>query len=191
MLEHIIGQVKIGAKANSRKTCGDVADTNGYREKILDSINTLHANSRRGLWGIAAFLLISIIALLCRDVNVLDAFPEHVRVILGNPPSPYLIHVVLAVSTISALIIIAGRLADNGTPGRIWSQLGHRSAFFLLYFFSNALDKNFLLIFLAGMAVLLLEHYHTWRYYSGEIQKEKELLKKLSLWPLAAPLCRR
>ncbi len=188
MQEHTIEQVKLGTRVNPHKNFDDVTETNNHREKILGNINTLHAHSRKGLWGIAAFLLISIFALLCRDINILDAFPENIREILGNPPSPYLIHLVLAVSTVSALIIIAGRLGNNTSPGRIWSQLGHRSAFFLLYFFSNALDKNFLMVFLAGLAVLLLEHYQIWTYYSKEIRREKELLKKLSLWPLMASI---
>jgi hypothetical protein len=188
MLEHILDHVKPEIKANPRKTVNDVTDGSQYREKILGNIDTLHIHSRRGLWGIAAFLLISIVALLCRDINILEAFPENVRVILGNPPSPYLIHIVLAVSTISALIIISGRLANGSIPNRIWSQLGHRSVFYLLYFFSNALDKYFVLIFLAGLTVLVVEHYHCWTYYSRAIQKEKELLKKLSLWPLLASI---
>ncbi|KAF0214765.1 MAG: hypothetical protein FD174_4309 [Geobacteraceae bacterium] len=191
MLEHIIEHVKPGTKINPRKACDTAADSRQYRETILDNINTLHALSRRGLWGVAAFLLISIIALLCRDINILETFPENIRVILGCAPAPYLIHAVLAVSTISALIIIAGRVGNEAEPGSIWSQLGHRSAFYLFYFFSNALDKSFMVTFLAGLTVLLLEHYHIWSHYSRVIQKEKELLKKLSLWPLLASVGRK
>ncbi len=44
------------------------------------------------------------------------------------------------------------------------------------------------MVFLAGLAVLLLEHYQIWTYYSKEIRREKELLKKLSLWPLMASI---
>lgn len=191
MLEHIIDHVKPGINANLPKTVNDVADANEYRENILGNITTLHAHSRRGLWGIAAFLMISIIALLCRDINILDIFPENAREILGSPPSPYVIHIVLAVSTISALIIIAGRLANRAVPGSIWSQLGHRSVFYLFYFFSNVLDKCFMVVFMAGLTVLLLEHYHNWSHSGRAIRKERELLKKLSLWPLVASISRK
>lgn len=191
MLEHIIEQVKPGTKINPHKAYNSTADSRQYREKILDNINALHAQSRRGLWGVAAFLLISIIALLCRDINIIETFPENIREILGCAPAPYLIHIVLGVSTISALIIIAGRVGNDTEPGSIWSQLGHRSIFYLFYFFSNALDKHFMVIFLAGLTVLLLEHYHIWSHNSKAVKKEKELLKKLSLWPLLASVGRK
>lgn len=133
-----------------------------------------------------AFLLISIAALLVRDFNILEALPEQLRVILGAPPAPYLIHIVLAVSTVSALIILGGRLAEGTGPGKNWEQLAHRSAFYFFYFFSNALDQFFLVVFTAGMVVLLLEHYHIWTFYAKAIRHEKELIKKISLWPLIA-----
>ena len=157
-----------------------------FLDQIKIKIDALHSQSRHGLWNITAFLLISIAALLCRDINILEFFSENARVILGAPPAPFLIHIVLAISTISGLIIISGRLANEAEPGRRWEQLAHRSAFYFFYFFSNALNQYFMVIFLAGLSVLLLEHYHIWSHYAKAIRHEKEMMKKVSLWPLIA-----
>lgn len=157
-----------------------------FLDQIHAKIGALHAQSRHGLWNIVIFLICSMAALLIRDIHILDYFSESVRQVLGAPPAPFLIHIVLAVSTISGLIIIGGRLANDAEPGRRWEQLGHRTAFYFFYFFSNALNQYFLIIFLAGLAVLLLEHYHIWSHYAKAIRHEQEMMKKVSLWPLIA-----
>lgn len=157
-----------------------------FIDQIRTKIDTLHAQSRHGLWNIVIFLIISMGALLVRDITVLEYFSENVRQILGAPPAPFLIHIVLAVSTISGLIIIGGRLANDAEPGRRWEQLGHRTAFYFFYFFSNGLSQSFMIIFLAGLSVLLLEHYHIWSHFAKAIRREQELMKKVSLWPLIA-----
>lgn len=157
-----------------------------FLDQIRAKIDTLHAQSRHGLWNIVIFLVFSMAALLVRDIHILEYFTENVRQILGAPPAPFLIHIVLAVSTISGLIIIGGRLANDAEPGKRWEQLGHRTAFYFFYFFSNALNEYFMIIFLTGLSVLLLEHYHTWSYFAKAIRHEKEMMKKVSLWPLIA-----
>lgn len=157
-----------------------------FIDQIRTKIDALHALSRQGLWNIVIFLVVSMGALLVRDINILEYFAENVRQILGAPPAPFLIHIVLAVSTISGLIIIGGRLANDAEPGRRWEQLGHRTAFYFFYFFSNALNQYFIIIFLAGLSVLLLEHYHIWSHYAKAIRQEQEMMKKVSLWPLIA-----
>ena len=186
MLENTLRPTKHDPTMITRETVNGTDASSSFLGRIQKKIDCLHARSRQGLWHIAAFLVVSIIALMCRDINILDHFSESVRVILGAPPAPYLIHIVLAVSTISALIIIAGRLGNEAEPGRNWEQLAHRAAFYLFYFFSNALDKYFLVIFVAGLVVLFLEHYHIWTYYGKAIRQEKDLIKKVSLWPLIA-----
>lgn len=186
MLENTLRPIKNNPAFNAHQTVKCSEPSSSFLEGIQKKIDLLYAQSRQGLWHIAAFILISIIALLCRDINILDRFSESVRVILGAPPAPILIDIVLAVSTVSALIIIAGRLFNEAEPGRKWEQLGHRAAFYVFYFFSNALNTYFLVVFAAGMIVLLLEHYHIWSYYSKAIRQEKELIKKVSLWPMIA-----
>jgi chromate transport protein ChrA len=186
MLEQTLKPMKHGHTTSALENINATNGSSNFLEAIQKKIDSLHAHSRQGLWHIATFILISIVALLCRDINILDHFSESVRAVLGAPPAPFLIHIVLAVSTISAVIIIAGRLGNEAEPGRNWEQLGHRAAFYVFYFFSNALDTYFMIIFAAGLLVLLLEHYHIWTYYSKAIRQEQELIKKVSLWPLIA-----
>lgn len=170
--------------SHSKETPSEAATH--FLDQIQSKIEALHAQSRYGLWNILIFLIFSIAALMCRDINVLEYFSENVRQVLGAPPAPSLIHIVLAISTISGFIIIAGRVVNDAEPGRRWEQLGHRTAFYFFYFFSNALSHYFMIIFLAGLSVLLLEHYHIWTHYGKAIRHEKEMMKKISLWPLIA-----
>ncbi|SNB47610.1 hypothetical protein [Geobacter sp. DSM 9736] len=183
MLEQAIKQLK---QSDLRTPCTSACKHHNLIPDIQREIDSLYASSRRGLWNLAAFLLISILFLLIKDIAVLDLFPEHVREIIGAPPAPYLIHIILGVSTISGLIIVAGRLLNDVQPGRKYEQLAHRSAFYIFYLLSSSLPSTFLFVFSAGVAVLLLEHYQISAYYKAAICWKKELMRKASLWPLTA-----
>ncbi len=186
MREEIIGLVNTGKRISPHKTYDSNSELDSYRLNILANIDALHARSRQGLWGIAAFILISIGALLCRDLSILEACPEPLREILGCTPPAFMIHIILAISTISALILIAGRMESGVEPGSIWSQLLYRSIFYLVYFLSDVLAAGFAPIFLCGLSVLLFEYFHIWRTSASSIREEREQLRKLSLWPLVA-----
>jgi hypothetical protein len=186
MKEDIIELVNQGKKTSPHRVYGTNLDVEDYRRDILKGIDLLHGRSREGLWGVAAFILISIVALLCRDISILAPCPEPLREILGCTPPVYLIHAVLAISTCSALILIAGRMDSNAEPGSIWSQLFYRSVFYLVYFLSEGLPEGFVPAFLAGMAVMSMEYYHNWRCCRKAIKEEREALRKLALWPILA-----
>ncbi len=183
MLGHMIGPMRTRT-ANSRQQAGSgAASVKQHRERIQETITTHDALSRRGLWGMLAFIVISGLALQFRAIDLFAGLPDNVRCIIGAPPPPALIHVVLAVSTLSSIIITIGRMAGEENPAGSWtrlcSSLAFRSVFYLFYATANALEENFLLVFVAGMIVLVLEHFATWLYATRTIEREKAHLAQL------------
>lgn len=183
MLGHMIGPMRPKTANSRQQTAGSTAGVKEHRQRIQNIIVTHDALSRRGLWGMLIFIVISGLALQFRAVDLFADLPENVRCIIGAPPPPALIHVVLAVSTLSSIIITIGRMAEDENPAgkwsRFWSGLAFRSVFYLFYATANALEENFLLVFTAGMIVLILEHFATWLYAMRTIEREKEHLAQL------------
>ncbi len=183
MLGHMIGPMGPKTSNSRQQAAGEMGGVRQHRERIQKTIVTHDALSRRGLWGMLIFIVISGLALQFRDIDLFAGLPENVRCIIGAPPPPALIHVVLAVSTLSSLIITMGRMSEDENPAgnwnRFWSSIAFRSVFYLFYATANALEENFLLVFTAGMIVLVLEHFSTWLYAMRTIEREKEHLAQL------------
>jgi uncharacterized membrane protein len=150
------------------------------REEILHSINNLYVLSRRGLWKLLLFLGVSIVALQARDFDLFSVFSEKVREVLGAPPSPELVHVVLAVSTISALILHSGRGADHDRCSTGWLQFGMLTFFYPLYAMSHTLGTWFPLVCVAGLVTIVFEHLSIWIQTSRAIHEERERLARMS-----------
>jgi len=178
MLGHTIDHIKPNT-AHAPRTTDWTISPEHRRGKILVSIKEHQALSRRGLWGILSFLTLSAAALYCREANLLAMFPEKVWELLGAPPPSHLIHIAFAISCISALILILGRMTENDKPGYSWLNIWMPTIFYPLYFFSDNLDKNFQAVFAAGLVILVVEHVSIWFYSSKAILEEKEQLKQL------------
>ena len=179
MIGHITGQMKPGPKS-SLENVWEKRSVSGYRrEEILHSIDDLHALSRRGLWKLLLFLGISTAALQARDFDLFGAFPENVQEVLGAPPSPELVHVVLAVSTISALILHYGNGVEKARGSSGWLQFGMAAFFYPLYAMSNTLSTWFPLVCVAGLIALFFEHLTIWTQTSRAIHEEKERLARM------------
>lgn len=183
MLGHMIGPMRPKTADSRQQAVGTMAGVKEHRERIRQTITAHDALSRRGLWGMLFFIVISGVALQFRAVDLFAGLPDNVRCIIGAPPPPALIHVVLAISTLSSIIITIGRMTEDENPAgnwsRFWSGLAFRSVFYLFYATANALEENFLLVFTAGMIVLVLEHFATWLYAVRTIEREKEHLAQL------------
>lgn len=183
MLGHMSGHIRPEMEDSRGKVVTYETGVQEHRERIVAAITSHDALSRRGLWGMLIFIMVSVMALPFRGVDLFADLPESFREILGTPPPPELIHVVLAISTISSIIIILGRAIEGGNPGCSWKRISSnicfRSAFYLLYATANALAENFLIVFTAGIIVLALEHFATWHYAVVTIEKEKEQLAQI------------
>lgn len=142
-----------------------------------ETTGSISTRSRRGLWGMIAFLAISLAALAVRDCDLIAALPGTVQELLGDAPPPLLIHVALAVSTVSALILIVGRGTGTGNLGYRWINICLPVLFYPLYLVANTGRSSFILVMLVGMTLLLLEHL-TVRYCSAKDQDQGHRLSR-------------
>jgi hypothetical protein len=180
MIGQMTGQLKPGPKSSRESAWEKRSDTGQRREEILHSIDDLYALSRRGLWKLLLFLGISTAALQARDLDLFGVLPENVREVLGAPPSPELVHLVLAISTISALILHSGRGADHARGSAGWLQFGMAAFFYPLYAMSNTLGTWFPLVCVAGLITIFFEHLAVWTQSSRAIHEEKERLARMT-----------
>jgi hypothetical protein len=179
MIGQITGQMKSVPKNSLENVWEKRADSGRCRAEILHSIDDLYALSRRGLWKLLLFLGISAAALQVRDMDLFNACPEKVREVLGAPPSPELVHVVLAISIISALILHSGNGIDHVRCSSGWLQFGMLIFFYPLYAMSNTLGTWFPLVCVAGLVTLVFEHLAVWIQTSRAIHDERERLARL------------
>jgi len=181
MIGQMTGQIKPGPKSSLGSAWEKRGDYGRRRAEIRQTIDGLYASSRKGLWRVLFFLAVSAVALQFRDVELFTTLPENIRAPLGAPPPPFLIHLVLAVSTLSALILIAGRGAEeSGRNGSGWLQLGMAAFFYPLYAMTNTLSAFFPAVFAAGLLVLFCDHAATWFHASCAIREEKERLGRMT-----------
>ena len=177
MIGHMTGQIKPGPKQSPEEIINN--NPNRLRKEILMTIDALHALSRQGLWRVLLFLVVSAIALCFRSLDLFGILPGAVQAALGDPPPASLIHIVLAVSTISGLILIAGRTTGDAKPGSGWLQFGMASVFYPIYAVSNVLDEVFPVVLFAGLTVLLLEYAAIAAQASRAIDEERERLGRM------------
>jgi hypothetical protein len=156
-------------------------ETEMTRQSILGKrrqrkVKGLHALSRRSLWELLLFVLISIGALSLQEFNLQESVSEPVRRLLGYPPPAYLVSIALAVYCFAALINLLTQLASDAEPLLRWSQLGYRSVFYLFYLFSGSLASHFMAVFFIGLFLYGFEQLHIWVYSSRVAHQNKELL---------------
>ena len=150
---------------------GEQKRTTG-RQKSLD----IQAASRRSLWEVLLFILISIGAYQLRTFDLLASVSEPVRELLGYPPPAYLVSIALAVYCFSALTIALTQIANHAEPTPHWSHLGYRSMFYLFYGVSGSLANNFMAVFFIGFFLYAIEQAHVWIYAHHLDHQEEELL---------------
>jgi len=167
----------VGPK-NSAGTWTKSLENVRQREVIVRNIDRMHEHSRRGLWRILSFLVITAGAMQARDFDLFAAVPAGVAEMLGAPPPTILVHSILAVSTICAVILIPARATAE--PGRGYSRLQFwlSVAFYPLYAMGNTLRLFLPLVFAAGLAVLILEHLTIRSLSARAIREERERLGK-------------
>ena len=146
------------------------------QKTINAEIDRLYICSRKGLWGLAIFLVASIVAFQFRDQTLTGCLSSAFREQLGPAPPEILIDILQVVSTFSSLILIAGKIYDGRVPGNTWMHLGFRLVFFPLYFMADSLGAHFDFVFVSGLVVLALQHYNIWNYASRAIEK------KMTVW---------
>lgn len=158
----------------------DSVDSSTVRNTLKADIDGLYRLSRKGLLGIFFFLAASAAALHYRELTLSGSLPPALMEQLAPTPPVILVNVVLGVSTICSLIFIAGRIYHNRRPGNIWTHLWFRLFFYILYFIADSLNEHFYIVFISGLAVLALQHYHIFNYCSRAIEVKMDAWDNLS-----------
>lgn len=180
MLGHMIGQIKTKTGATVNAGTDFATNPDHCREQVVATINDLHALSRRGLWGILLFLSISAATLYGSVSGLFSSLPAEVKELFGEAPPLEMLHLVLAVSWLSALVLILGKRGRDGKPAYNWWNIGLPTAFYPLYIFSDPSGAHFPAVFAAGLLLLVIEHATVTCYAARVISEESERLKHMS-----------
>lgn len=121
--------------------------------------------SRCGLWHLLLFLLLSMAAFVGQDFDLFAATPEEFWTLLGSPPPPALIHLVLGIYTICAVMLLPARM-NKASVMQSWAHMGYRTVFYLFYLSANALAAHFMTVLLAGLILYGLEQFYLFLYMS-------------------------
>lgn len=170
----------LGRQPQNAKDETELRSSQQRLARIQAHIDSLHALSRQGVWGLLAFILISVVAVYFQDSNLLANVSQETREFLGKPPSPQMINIALAVYSFSALILTLSRLSDRTEVYRGWAHVGYLSGFYIFYFLSNALRVNSMAVLVAGATILGLEYYSIWSFASAAIRRERSIMKKMA-----------
>ena len=171
MLGQMIGQMK--PKTAATGSIGDRFKNQDHsREELAGIVAEFHALSRRGLWGILLFVSISALILYLNQAGGFAMAPASVKELFGEAPPLHWLHTVLAVSWLSAFVLILGRVAADGKPCYSWCNIGLPTVFYPLYIFCDPAGTHFPAVFAAGLVLLLVEHVSVTIYASRALKEE-------------------
>ena len=128
----------------------------GPMDEAQFSMTELCVLSRRGLWHLLLFLLISMAAFSGQDFDLFAALSEDLWPLLGSPPPPQLIHLGLTIYTFCALMLLPARL-NSASRAQSWAHTGYRTIFYFFYLSANTLATHFMVVFVAGLILYGLE----------------------------------
>ena len=179
MSGHLIERMKIkAAPAADHAVDGSICSLR-CRAEVVKGIEELHALSRRGLWGMLLFLSLSAAALYLSQAPHLAMVPARIKEMFGPAPPAHLLHLALAVSWLSALVMILGRRGADGKPGYSWCNIALPAAFYPLYVFTDPAGTHFPAVFAAGLVLLIVEHVSVRSYAVKAIGEERARLDRL------------
>jgi TctA family transporter len=161
-------------KPETKLSCHAITLTSRKRKKV----QALYALSRRNLWELLLFLLLSIGVFSFREFDLFAVASAPVRQLLGCPPPALLINFALATYLFSAVTILLTRMANASRPEQKWSQLGYRTVFYLFYSFSGTLSGHFVAVFTIGILLYGLDQLNVWQYTEKVLRREKLLLSE-------------
>jgi len=132
---------------------------------------------RRSLWHLLLFLLFSMAAFAMQDFDLFAATPEDFWMLLGSPPPPALIHLVLAIYAFCALMLLPARM-NKASLMQSWAHMGYRTIFYLFYLSANALTDHFMIVFAIGLVLYGLEQFYLLLHLSKNVLNANEQIRK-------------
>ena len=152
--------------------------TQSQRDSLLMEISAdikrLSYFSNRGLLAMSLFMVVSMLA--WRGFPMLS-HPDAARALLGAPPPPHMINLVLLLYTFSAIILSLSRMMAGVEHKSSFCHVGYLTAFFLFYHFAKALDDNYWAVFGSGITILSVESYRIWSYCKEAMTRKREQLE--------------
>ena len=145
----------------------------------LERIRILRAKARMGGWGLAAFVIVSVLSI--PDSYLLPTLSESVRRFLGAAPPSKLISFALIVYAFSALTLILARIAQGSGSYKGWSHLFYITAFYVFFGFAGTLRDTYWAVFLSGLLIMGLENYLVRTYVSEEVKKAEREMERRKL----------
>lgn len=176
MSGHFIEHIKEATAPKSQ----DAAHPSAKLDQVAAGINELHALTRRGLWGMLLFLSLSATVLYCSEAGIFAMVPAEVRNFFGELPPPRWLHAVLAVSWLSAFVLIMGRMVDDSEPCYNWYNVGLPTIFYPLYIFTEGAATYFPAVFAAGLILLVCEHVSVTLHARRLLREETARLRQLN-----------
>jgi hypothetical protein len=147
--------------------------------EVQGKIRDLKARARMGGWGLAAFVVVSVLSI--PDSYILPALSESVRRFLGAAPPSNFVSVALIIYGFSALTLILARIAQGSGAYKGWSHLFYIAAFYIFFGFAGTLRETYWAVFVTGLLIMGLENYLVRTYAGEEIKKEERNLHKEKL----------
>lgn len=154
-------------------------DIAGKASEVQERIRRLRARARMGGWGLAVFVIISVLSI--PDSYLLPALSESVRRFLGAAPPSNLVSIALIIYGFSALTLILARIAQGSGSYKGWSHLFYIASFYIFFGFAGTLRETYWAVFLTGLLIMGLENYLVRTHVSEEIKKEERNLHKEKL----------
>ncbi|MDT8395162.1 MAG: hypothetical protein RRA32_01785 [bacterium] len=142
-------------------------------------IRNLRAQSRTGSYGLAAFILITVLAI--PNSRLLPPLSAKVREVLGASPPLELIGVALIVYVFSALTLTLARLAKGQGGYHGWSHLFYIASFYIFFSYAAAGSETYWAVFVSGLVIMGLENYQMRIWCADQIRKEERKVKKAKL----------
>ena len=144
--------------------------------EVQKRIRDLKARARMGGWGLAAFVVVSVLSI--PESYILPALSESVRRFLGAAPPSNFVSVALIIYGFSALTLILARIAQGSGAYKGWSHLFYIAAFYIFFGFAGTLRETYWAVFVTGLLIMGLENYLVRTYVGEEIKKEERNLEK-------------
>lgn len=142
-----------------------------------EKIRRLRSLSRRGYYGLALFILLTVIAIA--HFRWLPSFALKIVAAMGPPPPVKFINIALVIYTFSAIILILSRMMQGANSYHGWSHLFYLASFYAFYYVASALDENFWAVFASGLTILVLENFRVTLHCSEAIRREEETVARI------------
>jgi len=147
------------------------------REQARVRVHHLERRSVAGLWAVALFLAVSVLARF--GLDALPSLPQQVRALLGEAPPVNLIHAALVIYSFAAIILILSRMTLEQAPVVGFAHVGYLTGFYVFYHLAGGDGGNYWAVFAAGVTILSLAAYHLRNHTQEGLRREREALQIL------------